>query len=256
MIKLYHRKNEISIDLVGVQNPAAIELYYNGAMRGESQLPDGWHLASNQNHIICINFGNLVPELILNYIGSIKITSGRVIDLDSNVYHLNVVVEDIDYWEKMTVDFDKNTQYWEGLDSTHEKDSLIRYSSTVKNNLFANSGQFYFKDGTPYEGEYHQHGDGQAMTGSEHSEESEFIYSKNFKGELLDFRKGISKRVANETIRHFKKVIPSIRKHTKSDIQKAKDIKREISIPPKQVGISTKGVEVERRTEIKSTKGY
>ena len=78
----------------------------------------------------------------------------------------------------------------------------------------------------------------------------------NINRELLDFRKGISKRVANETIRHFKKVIPSIRKHTKSDIQKAKDIKREISIPPKQVGISTKGVEVERRTEIKSTKGY
>ena len=56
MISLFHRKNEISIDLSGVENPAGIEIYYNGKMYAESQLPDDWQLLSNKNKIVCLRY--------------------------------------------------------------------------------------------------------------------------------------------------------------------------------------------------------
>ena len=106
MIKLYHRKNEIAIDLSGVSKPRAIEFYYTGKMYGESQLPDDWILFSNQSKVMCISLGNSIPEIILNYVGLINIRGASVVDRDYNRHYLSVAVEDIDYWENMDVDFD------------------------------------------------------------------------------------------------------------------------------------------------------
>ena len=136
MIKLYHRKNEIAIDLSGIQNPAAIEFHYTGKMYAESQLPDDWLLTSSRNKVICLSLGSSVPELMLNYTGLIHIKSGSVIDRDLNKHYLLPIVEDIDYWDNMTVDYDKNTQRWEDLVSTHKKVPLL-YTSIVKKDLMA-----------------------------------------------------------------------------------------------------------------------
>ena len=261
MVNLYHRKNEIAIDLADVQNVASIDLYYSGKMYGESQLPNDWQLMSNNNRIICLSLGNSVPELILNYIGLIKIKGGSAIDRDLNIHPLNIIVEDIDYWENMSVDFDKNTQYWEGLGSEHQIDSSVQYSSIVKNNLISESDEFYFADGTAYQGAYHQHGDGQAMTGSEHTEESELIYRKDAKGNIFDTRKGVNKERIREIMKHYQRNIPSVRGFTKSDTQKAKDIKRQVSFSEKQIDTSAPKIEknmsvktITRTT--KTTKGY
>ena len=223
MVNLYHRKNEIAIDLADVQNVASIDLYYSGKMYGESQLPNDWQLMSNNNRIICLSLGNSVPELILNYVGLIKIKGGSAIDRDLNIHPLNIIVEDIDYWENMTGDFDKNTQYWEGLGSQHIRDRSIKYSSIVKKNLISNTDEFYFKDGTPYQGEYHQHNDGQAMSGSEHTDESETIYRKDANGRIFDTRKGANKRQAMEIMKQIEPLVPRTRKITKSDAQKIKE---------------------------------
>tara|TARA_R100001594_G_scaffold25089_2_gene49120 strand:+ start:5677 stop:6456 length:780 start_codon:yes stop_codon:yes gene_type:complete len=259
MAKLYHRKNEIAIDLSGIQNPAAIEFYYTGKMYAESQLPDDWFLMCNENRIICTCLGDSVPELILNYVGLINIRSGSVVDRDLNTHYLSVAVEDIDYWENMSVDFDKNTQYWEGLGSNHEGDSQIKHSSIVKNNLISGSDEFYFADGTPFQGDYHQHGDGQAMTGSEHSDNSELIYRKDAKGKMQDLRKNLNRNQLNKRIVHYKPIIPSVRKSTKSESQKAKDIKKQTEFSQKQRDTAPPKVEreikVQRRTP-RTTKGY
>lgn len=261
MIKLYHRKNEIAIDLSGIQNPAAIEFHYTGKMYAESQLPDDWLLTSSRNKVICLSLGSSVPELMLNYTGLIHIKSGSVIDRDLNKHYLLPIVEDIDYWENMSVDFDKNTQYWEGLGSEHQIDSSVQYSSIVKNNLISESDEFYFADGTAYQGAYHQHGDGQAMTGSEHTEESELIYRKDAKGNIFDTRKGVNKERIREIMKHYQRNIPSVRGFTKSDTQKAKDIKRQVSFSEKQIDTSAPKIEKDMSVKTitrttKTTKGY
>ena len=226
MIKLYHRKNEIAIDLGGVQNVAAIDIYYTGKMYGESQLPSDWQLVSNRNRILCISLGNSVPELLLNYVGLINIKGGTVIDRDLNIHPSAIVIEDIDYWENFGDHFDKDTQYWEALGSTHIRNSSIKYSSIIKKNLLSNPDEFYFQDGTPYTGEYHQHSDGQAMTGSEHTDGSMSIYRKDAKGKIFNPRKKANKRQVMEIMKQVKPTVPMTRKITKSDIQKIKESKK------------------------------
>ena len=260
MIKLYHRKNEIAIDLSGIPNPASIEIYYTGKMYAESQLPNEWFLMSNENKIICVSLGSSVPELVLNYVGLINVRGARVVDRDLDKHYASIVLEDIDYWENINAEYDKNTQYWEGFFNVHQADKDIKYSSIVKNNLIAESDEFYFADGTPYQGEYHQHGDGQAMTGSKHSDDSELIYRKDAKNRMQNVRKNLTKKQLREKMVHYKPIIPSVRTSTKPEAQKAKEIKRQTNFSEKEVEISparTKKTTTKTTTvKTKTTKGY
>ena len=97
MATLYHRKNEIAIDLTGIQNAASIDIHYSGKMYGESQLPDDWQLMSNKNRIVCLSLGNSAPEVLLNYVGLIYIKACTVIDRDLNIHGVHTKIEDIDY---------------------------------------------------------------------------------------------------------------------------------------------------------------
>jgi hypothetical protein len=103
----------------------------------------------------------------------------------------------------------------------------------------------------------------QAMTGAEHSEGSELIYRKDYKGNLYDIRSKLSakQRIRLESIKKIN--IPKTRKVTKSDSQKAKDIKREASFSKNEVEISPEIVKTTTKTtpkttevKTKTTKGY
>ena len=54
MINLYHRKNELAIDLSTIDNPRAISIAFSGVMYGESQLPNDRILMQGNNKIISI----------------------------------------------------------------------------------------------------------------------------------------------------------------------------------------------------------
>lgn len=265
MAKLYHRKNEIAIDLSGIQNPRAIDIIYSGRMQGRSMLPDDWMFSANNRRImcLCLSADGSIPELLMEYSGLIQIKGATVIDVSLEKHAVKIALEDIDYWENMGVDFDKNTQRWEALGSTHTPEPSLIMSSIVKNNLITNANEFFFADGTPYEGEYHQHQDMQAMTGAEHSEGSELIYRKDYKGNLYDIRSKLSakQRIRLESIKKIN--IPKTRKVTKSDSQKARDIKRQASFSKNEVEISPEIVKTTTKTtpkttevQTKTTKGY
>ena len=251
MVNLYHRKHEIAIDLTGIERPKTIQIAYSGKMQAESMLADDWIIFCNDTKIICFSLSNnpTIPELIMRYTGLIRIKGATIIDSILTKHSANVSLEDIDYWENMVVDFDKNTQYWEGLDSVHQSENII-ISTIVKNNLLTNPDEFYFADGTPYQGEYHQHGDGQAMTGGEHSQDSEHIYRMDSKWLVYDPREKMSEERKARLDSVKSRVIPQTRKFTKSDTKKAKGISRQIDAPRKTVSPTR----VQRT--VKTIKGY
>ena len=253
MVNLFHRKNEIAIDLSGVQNASGIEIYYNGKMYAESQLPDDWQLFSGKHKIVCFSLGNSIPELLLNYTGLISISGGSVIDKDLNKHGLNIIVEDIDYWYKTDSEFDKNTQYWEGLGSTHQKDKTIKYSSVVKNNLTSYDEEYYFEDGTLFQGEYHQHGDGQAMTGGVHTSESQPIYKKKADGQLFNPRKKMPKRQIMTLKKKVEKFIPSIRMKSKSYSNKQKIYNKAVQKISKESVVVKPAISTAQKASIATT---
>ena len=194
MVKLYHRKNEIAMDFTGLDSVGAIDIIYSGKMYAESMLPDDWQLIANKNRILCVSFGHSIPELLFNYTGSIKIKLVTVIDRELNKHPASVRVSGIDDWGSESGHFDQIKQQWSSLGSTHVREPGLLKTSIVKNNLLTKPDEFFLADGLPYEGEYHQHEDGQAMTGEEHSEESIGIYRKSRNGKIFNPRRRASRR--------------------------------------------------------------
>ena len=190
MVKLEHHTNEISIDLTGIDKPAAIEIAYSGKMYAESQLPSDWILRANKTRIICISLNrNSVPELLFKYTGKVRILGGTVTDESLQTYPISVKVRDIDYWERVTGLFNLERQNWENLGSTHLTERGLLATQIIRNALQTYGDEFFFADGMPYSGAYHEHQDGQAMTGEKHTEESEMIYRKDSKGQIYNPRK-------------------------------------------------------------------
>ena len=194
MIKLYHRKNEIAMDFTGIDSVGAIDIYYSGKMFAESMLPNDWQLVAKGDRILCFSLGNSIPELLFEYTGLINIRGATVIDKELNKHPVTIIVEDIDYWENISSKYDENNQYWTSYSSVHTKEKGLISTSIVKNNLLTKPDEFFLADGFPYEGEYHQHQDGQAMSGAEHTDESVEIYRKDEKGKIFNPRKNVTKR--------------------------------------------------------------
>lgn len=79
------------------------------------------------------------------------------------------------------------------------------------------------------------------MTGSKHTEDSEFIYRKDRKGNIFHPRKKMNKRQAREILKKYEPIIPSIRSYRKSSVSESKELKK---------------VAKPIATEVKTIKGY
>ena len=202
---LIHSRNEISIE-TDIDIIRAIDISYTGRMVAESMLPANWQLINSHNRILCISFGATNPEILLNYTGRIKIHGATFYSSQNQQVGVSIKVEDIDSWESATMKADLSSDNWGSLGQTHER--LIKgviKTSITRNNLTAESGIFFFKDGSPFQGDYHQHGDGQAMSGKSHSEDSVEIYRKDSFGKILDLRSGVSPRHIMTIAKNIKK---------------------------------------------------
>ena len=219
---MYHRKNEIAINCGNIQDPAAITINYRGKMVAESMLPNDWMFRVNSSKIMLISLGESIPELLMNYKGAIKILGATIVTRSLESYSLRVEIEDIDYWNNITSEFDTTNAYWGAFNSYHERIPDLAYTSMIQNNLLASPGEFFFRDGKPYNGDYHMHGDFQSMTGAEHSEESEFIYRKDENNRIVDFREKKSKGRVKQILRKHGIGIPKTRIATESDSEKIK----------------------------------
>ena len=224
-MRLYHRRNEIAIDLSGMDAIAAIDIYFSGNMVAESMLPSDWQLMATDNRIICVSFGTANPELLFSYTGLISISGAMVYGRDLKKTGVPIVVEGIDRWTSHKGKFSDDGSSWDTLGKTHEAPLQGVIGATItRNNLLTNPNEFFLADGLPYEGEYHQHQDGQAMTGAKHTDDSIEIYRKDGNGKILNLRKGIS-------LRKLSKIYTSLKEE---DIPKPPSAEDE-------VGIKTKG---------------
>ena len=207
-VKLYHTANEISMDFSGLDSIGAIDIYYSGKMYAESMLPDDWQVFEKKGRILCVSFGNSFPELLFQYSGLINIVGGKVVDKDLKSHPITIAVSDFDYWENIMGEFDSDTTRWSDYSKVHTRQSGLLATSITRKALTTKPDEFYYADGSSYYGDYHQHGDGQAMTGLEHTDESVEIYRKDDNGEIFNPRKRQTKR---DTVKLIKqKVAPII----------------------------------------------
>lgn len=181
-----------------------IDILFSGSLHAESMLPDSWTLLSSSNRIICINFGTSTPFEILSYTGNLTIKNASIYDAESNLHKPTIVFRGNDYWELTRETFDTSTSFYENFSSEITKKSNIKGVSIIKNNLMSKNDEFFYKDGSPYYGEYHMHQDGQAMTGASHERSSVNIYRKNEIGKVVDLKKYNIKSTLAKKVKNIK----------------------------------------------------
>ena len=94
MVKLYHRRNEIAIDLSGIVQPKAIDIIYSGRMQGESMLPDDWIFSANDKRILCLSLSadGTIPELLMEILFSILYHQSFIITGLKNIKLMQVIL--------------------------------------------------------------------------------------------------------------------------------------------------------------------
>ena len=181
-MKIYYGNGEVRLE--GANNLAAFDIRFKGNIVAESQLPSSWSMMNNKKRIIGFNLGDLQPELLFTYEGELRILSCKLVDRELNEYRANPTVEGLGFWGSLNTKFEEFTQYPEDYDGTYVTGSIPKTTSIHQVNLLTKQGEWFLEDGTPYNGEYHLHGNGQAMTLSKHTKESKNIFRKDAKGNI------------------------------------------------------------------------
>ena len=186
-MKIFYGNGEVRLE--GAVNVAAFEIRYKGKMSADSELPNSWILMNNRNKIIGVNMGNIEPETLFTYTGELRILSCKATDRELNQTFANIQLEGVDYWGKLNTNWEDFTQYPEDFNGTYVNGAVPRKTSIHQVNLQTEQGEWFLEDGTPYYGEYHVHGNGQAMTESKHTKQSKNIFRKDAIGYIAKMKK-------------------------------------------------------------------
>ena len=178
ILKLIHYKDSLMFS--EVVNCSAIELKFKGKFIGESKLSDDWYVGTGINKIICVSFsGNQDVSELFTFQGSFVITRIKIITQELDEISCGYDILDIDYFKKSREKFDEAGSSFSDYNSTHEEIDTIDNTDIYRNNLFTKQDEFYLLNGENYFGEYHQHSNGQAMSGSSHTSDSVQIFRKD-----------------------------------------------------------------------------
>jgi len=167
-------------------NILGLELDITSQMQSESLLGEGFLFSGNKNKIIIASLNNkpLDNKELFKYNGVLKINSviagvmlnGKAVkvsvsaqssEVEMLINNSNTLVNS----SNISMDINENIP----ASPVNVNKQLV----CVTNNLSTEGGEFYFKNGVEYLGDYHLYGNLKAMTGATRSDSSEFIYRKD-----------------------------------------------------------------------------
>ena len=179
---------------------AAIEINFTGNIKSKDLTTEGCNIMSYNNKIIIFMMEHKkMPEQIFSYEGEFIIENAKASNWDAQYIDVEIVPQIVDFSEQIDSKFETM-----GDPEIYKNDYVVGMkqdkTSFVKENLYTSGGQYYYNDGSEYVGEYHLHGNFQAMTGSTHSDDAINIYLKDgndrlFKPNDKKYQKAIKRRL-------------------------------------------------------------
>ena len=196
-LKLLHYKDSLMFS--EIINCSGIELKYKGKFIGESKLSDNWYVGTGKTKIICISLnGNQDVSELFEFQGYFDIVGLKIITQELNEILCVYEKLDIDYFNTSKEVFESAGSNWSDYNSEHLEIKTIDDVDVYKNNLFTKQNEFYYENGENYFGSYHQHSNGQAMSESEHIQDSVKIYRKDQNNKLFKPKLKRLKRIATD----------------------------------------------------------
>ena len=180
MTKFYYGNGSCTIES-GDSEVRGVEIRYRGAIEIEDKTSDSFVIVHQKNGIIVFPIGEGTLNDLFDYVGEFKIIS--VIVADNNAQKVPTTIHRVmDYTELLNTNAEDMTTKSEDLSATHThgrkvSKTLLKQPNLNNQHTSEHNTELHLQDGTKYEGHYHIHlADGAAMTGKEHTEDSQDLY--------------------------------------------------------------------------------
>ena len=177
MANLYYGSGYCNIE--GHHEVRGVQIAYRGAVK-ITNANENFHIAANDKMIIIFPLGEGFLTELFTYKGELKITS--VIVSDNNGEKVPTTIKRVmDYSELMDTNAEDLTTNSERLNAGYKYRGKVRKTIVIDNVIKDQHSdrEVYLSNGDAYSGAYHVHPDGSAMTGSEHTESSKYLYTLN-----------------------------------------------------------------------------
>ena len=178
MAKLYYGNSSCTIEGSDIRG---VEIRYRGTIEIEDKTSNSFVITQQKNGILVFPIGEGTLNDLFDYVGEFKILS--VIVADNNAQKVPTTIHRVmDYTELLTTNAEDMTTKSEDLSSTYVSGGIVAKTALNQPNLNNQhtSGlgvDILLKDGTKYDGYFHIHlSDNAAMTGREHTEDSQDLY--------------------------------------------------------------------------------
>ena len=186
MAKLYYGGGSTTIEGEG-SDIRGVEIRYRGAIEIDDKTSDSFVITQQKNGIMVFPIGKGTLNDLFDYTGEFKITSVIVADINGEKVSTSIN-RVMDYVELLNTNAEDMTTKSEDLSVTYISGSkvaktLLKQPNLKNQNTSNYNTELYLEDGTKYDGNYfHIHlSDNAAMTGREHTEDSQDLYFNNGK---------------------------------------------------------------------------
>ena len=163
-----------------------VEIRYRGAIKIEDKTSKSFAIANQNNGIMVFPIGEGTLNELFSYVGEFRILSVIVADINGEKVP-TTIHRVMDYTELLNTNAEDMTTVSEDLSATYVSGYKVAKTALKQPNLnnqhtSKHNGELFLEDGTLYGGYFHIHlSDNAAMTGREHTEDSQDLYFNNGK---------------------------------------------------------------------------
>ena len=161
----------------------AFDIKIAGTYSLESYNPENFLINYNNGRVIGVGLGSVLGEgAFLKYTGDLRILSCKVVTSENEMINLIPKLVRNDKFDVVRNDFSGENIKFEDLDKVGVVGDIpTKTTINIVTKNFNTKGGEYTLNGKDYVGDYHIHYTGVAMTGSDHTEDSEVLELRNKK---------------------------------------------------------------------------
>ena len=185
MAKLYYGGGNTTIEGEGSEI-RGVEIRFKGAIEINDKTSDSFAITYQENGIMIFPIGEGTLNDLFDYTGELKILSATV--ADNNAQKVPTSIHRVmDYTEVLNCNAEDMTTKSEDLSSTYVSGrkvakTLLKQPYINNQHTSGHDGELFLEDGILWQGYFHIHlSNNSAMTGKEHTEDSQDLYYKNGK---------------------------------------------------------------------------
>ena len=155
----------------------AFDIKIAGTYSLESYNPENFLINYNNGRVIGVGLGSVLGEgAFLKYTGDLRILSCKVVTSENEMINLIPKLVRNDKFDVVRNDFSGENIKFEDLDKVGVVGDIpTKTTINIVTKNFNTKGGEYTLNGKDYVGDYHIHYTGVAMTGSDHTEDSEVL---------------------------------------------------------------------------------